>query len=214
MQVLQTWQERLHDSANVERALGHVQEVLALRSSTVAGGGGQTSLQQVVSQVQGLVEGEARVRATHDAFASVERELREHPQGGLQRVVKHFQDLFGVSSVEGCLPTMSKVSIHAAAVSSTSSAADQQHWSVRCLCLSSSGGVPEHGCLLYLCDGLRWDAGQQQDSWLHNYDLPVDRLLSGRLLSVHPVEIRPGGWLGLSGWNISGSAALVHRGGR
>eukprot|EP00892_Ulva_mutabilis_P009660 jgi/Ulvmu1/7066/UM033_0126.1 len=107
--VLQSWQEQLHDSGVVERTLEHVRDALALRGGSTPGGAAPPSLQQVVAQVQELVEGEGRARATHDAFASVEQELRANPQGGLQRVVKHFQDLFGVTSIEGCLPMMSKV---------------------------------------------------------------------------------------------------------
>lgn len=104
-QVLQAWQEQLHDAVHVDQAFAHLRAVLAMRG----GSGGAPSTQQVVAQVQQLVEGETRVQATHDAFASVEQELRANPQGGLQQVVRHFQDLFGVASIEGCLPMMSKV---------------------------------------------------------------------------------------------------------
>lgn len=109
MQVLQVWQEQLHDAARVDQTLGHLHGVLAMRNGEAGRTAGTPSLQQVVAQVQQLVEGEARVQATHDAFASVENELRSNPQGGLQQVVRHFQDLFGVASIEGCLPMMSKV---------------------------------------------------------------------------------------------------------
>lgn len=154
------WQEQLHDAVHVEQALGHLHGVLAMRSGGAGRSAGALSLQQVVTQVQQLVEGEARVQATHDAFASVEHELRSNPQGGLQRVVRHFQDLFGVTSIEGCLPMMSKVCpccanqvichralsiCHCAVASGMSSTRPRVHP----VLLSTSGSRDRSGCCMH-----------------------------------------------------------------
>ena len=109
VRVLEHWQEQLHDGKRVEAALSQVHDAVQRRGSQNGECAAALTPPQVVTAVRKLVNEAGAGRAAAAAMHCATEDLQTNSEGVLQQVIGHFQQLFSVPTLEGCIPAMSKV---------------------------------------------------------------------------------------------------------
>lgn len=109
VQVLQYWVGRLRDAASDAETLAEVRRAVGEQPWEAGPVAPLTTAEALVGAVRGLIAEAAGARMASAALRNADEELKKNPQGGLQVIVRHFQELFDVPSVQGCIPVMSKV---------------------------------------------------------------------------------------------------------
>jgi hypothetical protein len=107
LQVLSDWQQRLREAITTATTLEQVEATLQQHAAISCNPVNYTP-SQVVTAVHKLAQDADDARSTAAALHGAAEDLRMNPEGALQRVIRHFQELFDVPSLEGCIPTMSK----------------------------------------------------------------------------------------------------------
>lgn len=130
--MLEDWQQRLRDGVKTQNALQQLHTLLQQHHCLSDGGHSspgrspEPSVQhsrqhsahpesdappasQLITAVRKLLTDARDARAATAAMQGAAEDLARNPEGALQRVIKHFQDLFSVPSLDGCIPTMSRV---------------------------------------------------------------------------------------------------------
>jgi hypothetical protein len=108
VQVLQFWIGRLRDATTDAETLGGIRRALQQQAWEAGPMQPLSTPAALVDAVRGVIAEAAGARTVSAALRNADGELRKNPQGSLQVIIRHFQELFDVPSVDGCIPVMSK----------------------------------------------------------------------------------------------------------
>ena len=113
--TLRQWLAELQTLGSLKALRSRVAE--ELQRGTAAAGlqvsqatdGAEFSDDQMVHAVHALVELESKVSVQREAFETADKHLHDQPEVLLNRIVLHFQHLFGVKSVQGMFPKVNEL---------------------------------------------------------------------------------------------------------
>merc|ERR1712228_278975 len=69
----------------------------------------QLALHEIVKQIEELVESEEYLLSSKQCFSKAQKDLSLNPNDLCNRIIRHFQHIFGIKNIEGVFPKMNQI---------------------------------------------------------------------------------------------------------
>eukprot|EP01084_Bolivina_argentea_P281945 482510_1 len=107
--ILKVWICELDKVAALTTFRAKIAAILVKRTICKENGAQQLQLHQIVSQVRELVESEEYLLNSKECFSNAQKELIQNPNELCNRIIRHFQHIFSIQTIEGVFPAMNQV---------------------------------------------------------------------------------------------------------
>merc|ERR1712228_486037 len=69
----------------------------------------QWALHEIVKQIEELVQSEEYLLSSKQCFSKAQKDLSLNPNDLCNRIIRHFQHIFGIKNIEGVFPKMNQI---------------------------------------------------------------------------------------------------------